>query len=202
MLHMRLSVYTTPNGNVVSIYSLFYGSRLQTFVINVFRTSSSWRARPRAELSTPLHAVLLCDLIVLSHNCYTCNRPTLYTYICRKWLYKYADCLTTAVHCTVLSDVLYFTTLTHFRLIFINTVSLVVSDTVLNPLLNSVSIPYTWWSPTTGNCTLALFFNSLNRVVIFDKYVLQFRTSKIKTLWPLVRKRTIPTERPPLVGEI
>jgi hypothetical protein len=23
-----------------------------------------------------------------------------------------------------------------------------------------------------------------------------------KTLWPLVRKRTIPTERPPLVGEV
>jgi hypothetical protein len=28
-----------------------------------------------------------------------------------------------------------------------------------------------------------------------------YKTSK-QTLWPLVRKRTIPTERPPLVGEI
>jgi hypothetical protein len=24
----------------------------------------------------------------------------------------------------------------------------------------------------------------------------------LRTLWPLVRKRTIPTERPPLVGEV
>jgi hypothetical protein len=36
---------------------------------------------------------------------------------------------------------------------------------------------------------------------ILQGYVATLQTNK-QTPWPLVRKRTIPTERPPLVGEI
>jgi hypothetical protein len=36
---------------------------------------------------------------------------------------------------------------------------------------------------------------------LFNKYILRAKTNK-QTPWPLVRERTIPTDRPPLVDEI
>jgi hypothetical protein len=35
-----------------------------------------------------------------------------------------------------------------------------------------------------------------------DEYGILSQNKPKKTPWPLVRKRTIPTERPPLVGEV
>jgi hypothetical protein len=40
------------------------------------------------------------------------------------------------------------------------------------------------------------------RFLLNDVEKKQFLLIKKKTLWPLVRERTIPTERPPLVDEI
>jgi hypothetical protein len=34
------------------------------------------------------------------------------------------------------------------------------------------------------------------------RHVTEYKTNKKQTPWPLVRKRTILTERPPLLGEI
>jgi hypothetical protein len=47
---------------------------------------------------------------------------------------------------------------------------------------------------TWGLMSFAPFAKSASRFCIADK--------KIQTSWPLVRKRTIPTERPLLVGKI
>jgi hypothetical protein len=42
----------------------------------------------------------------------------------------------------------------------------------------------------------------LQQNVIVSARALYSATTKNETPWPLVRKRTIPTERPPLVDEI
>jgi hypothetical protein len=47
-------------------------------------------------------------------------------------------------------------------------------------------------------------YNSFIGAVLFYVYVISRASTRLqkKTPWPFVRKRTIPTERPPLVGEI
>jgi hypothetical protein len=47
--------------------------------------------------------------------------------------------------------------------------------------------------------TLGILFGTAERTLTC---ILQMALGKKKTPWPLVRKRTIPTERPPLVGEV
>jgi hypothetical protein len=50
-----------------------------------------------------------------------------------------------------------------------------------------------------------------NKIVIYETDVVEiqvkrersgFESEKTKTPWPVVHKRTIPAERPPLVGEV
>jgi hypothetical protein len=57
-----------------------------------------------------------------------------------------------------------------------------------------------------AGCMSILKDKIISKLNIFDLNIIQNSISvtiKTKqTLWPLVRKRTIPTERPPLVGEI
>jgi hypothetical protein len=46
------------------------------------------------------------------------------------------------------------------------------------------------------------FLNETGKEWMLHASALIWKQTNKKTLWLLVRKRTIPTERPPLVGEI
>jgi hypothetical protein len=140
------------------------------------RLSVDLRCAVSADLLSPLKKETLPQSITAADRIQRafCEHPMLGCFMCEHPLHK---------HCTVRICV---NTVRHFRMCLRCEARLSMKSTVLVPSAWILSYPI-----------------PRSKYIIWEIcYIMLVLNIKKQTPWPLVRKRTIPTERPPLVGEI